>query len=130
MGCIRLCVRDAKWIYDNAKTGSTVEFYSDSSNPGPLGKPKSQKISDNKENRNWDPTDPDKHNPWLGGDGKVNKVTVVNNNSNNNTNINSNITNNTTANSVSNTTTNTVSNTTNSTSNKNELIIDNDVTGE
>ena len=72
-GCVRLCVRDAKWIYDNAKSGSTVEFYSNSSNPGPLGKPKSQKISSNKANRNWDPTDPDKHNPWLGGDGKVTK---------------------------------------------------------
>lgn len=70
-GCVRLCVRDAKWIYDNAKNGSTVEFYSNSSNPGPLGKPKSQKISSNKTKRNWDPTDPDKHNPWLGGDGKV-----------------------------------------------------------
>lgn len=74
-GCIRLCVRDAKWIYDNAKNGSTVEFYSNSSNPGPLGKPKAQKISNNKANRNWDPTDPDKHNPWIGGDGKVTKST-------------------------------------------------------
>ena len=84
MGCIRLCVRDAKWIYDNAKAGSTVEFYSNSSNPGPLGKPKSQKISGNKENRNWDPTDPDKHNPWIGGDGKAIKVTVETNNSSTN----------------------------------------------
>ena len=78
LGCVRLCVRDAKWIYDNAKVGSTVEFYSDSSNPGPLGKPKSQKISDYKQKRNWDPTDPDKHNPWLGGDGTVTRVIVVN----------------------------------------------------
>lgn len=78
MGCVRLCVKDAKWIYDNAQTGSTVEFYSDSSNPGPLGKPSAQKISDNKANRNWDPTDPDKHNPWLGGDGAVSKVTIIN----------------------------------------------------
>ena len=76
MGCVRLCVRDAKWIYDNAKSGSTVEFYSNSSNPGPLGKPKAQKISSNKANRNWDPTDPDKHNPWLGGDGKVSKSVI------------------------------------------------------
>ena len=80
LGCVRLCVKDAKWIYDNAKTGSTVQFYSDSSNPGPLGKPKIQKISDNKEFRNWDPTDPDKHNPWLGGDGKITKTKIVNDN--------------------------------------------------
>ena len=77
LGCVRLCVKDAKWIYDNAKSGSTVEFYSDSSDPGPLGKPTAQKISSNKANRNWDPTDPDKHNPWLGGDGAVTKVTIV-----------------------------------------------------
>ena len=104
MGCVRLCVRDAKWIYDNAKTGSTVEFYSDSSDPGPLGKPKSQKISDNKTNRNWDPTDPDKHNPWLGGDGAVTKVTIIDDNSSN-TKI-TNTTNNTNAtNTITNTTT-------------------------
>lgn len=124
MGCVRLCVRDAKWIYDNAKTGSTVEFYSDSSNPGPLGKPNSQKISSNKANRNWDPTDPDKHNPWLGGDGAVTKVTIVNDdnytrntvtNKVTNTNTHTNTTNtNTTTSTIANTitnTTNTISNT-------------------
>jgi lipoprotein-anchoring transpeptidase ErfK/SrfK len=62
-GCIRLTVQDAKWIYDNIATGTSVEFYSDS-NPGPLGKPTSQKISDDVERRNWDPTDPSQDNPW------------------------------------------------------------------
>ena len=62
-GCIRLTVEDAKWIYDNIKKGVTVEFYN-SSNPGPLGKPTAEKISDNIENRNWDPTDPNPNNPW------------------------------------------------------------------
>lgn len=62
MGCIRLSVIDAKWIYDNVAYGTIVEFYSDS-NPGPLGKPYARKISDN-ENKNWDPTDPDPNNPW------------------------------------------------------------------
>jgi len=61
-GCIRLTVEDAKWIYDNIKKGVTVEFYN-SSNPGPLGKPTVMKISNNV-NRNWDPTDPNKNNPW------------------------------------------------------------------
>lgn len=69
-GCIRLTVADAKWIYDNVASGSTVEFYSDASNPGPLGKPTAQKISNN-EYRDWDPTDPDSRNPWLGGSGEV-----------------------------------------------------------
>ena len=63
-GCIRLTVRDAKWIYDNVPAGTIVEFYY-SSNPGPLGKPFAQKISGNVQCRNWDPTDPDKRNLWL-----------------------------------------------------------------
>lgn len=62
-GCIRLTVQDAKWIYDNCKSGTEVEFYSDS-NPGPLGKPTAQKISGDETVRGWDPTDPDAKNPW------------------------------------------------------------------
>ena len=62
-GCIRLTVADAKWIYNNVGAGTIVEFYS-SSNPGPLGKPQTKKISSNIENRGWDPTDPDPSNPW------------------------------------------------------------------
>ena len=63
-GCIRLTVKDVKWIYNNIPTGTIVEFYS-SSNPGPLGKPTSQKISGNEECRDWDPTDTSKGNPWV-----------------------------------------------------------------
>ena len=63
-GCVRLTVEDALWIYNNCPTGTTVEFYS-SSNPGPLGKPSAQKISDNIECRGWDPTDPNPNNPWI-----------------------------------------------------------------
>lgn len=61
-GCIRLTVEDAKWIYNNCPAGTKVEFYTDS-NPGPLGKPTAQKISE-EEVRGWDPTDPDASNPW------------------------------------------------------------------
>ncbi len=53
-GCIRLNVRDAKWIYDNCQSGMRVYIY-DSSNPGPMGKPDTIKIPDG---QNWDPTDP------------------------------------------------------------------------
>ncbi len=63
LGCIRLTVEDAKWIYDNIVPGTWVEFYEDE-NPGPLGKPEAQKISENIENRNWDPTDLNENNPW------------------------------------------------------------------
>lgn len=37
MGCIRLTVSDARWIYNNISAGTIVEFYS-SSDPGPLRK--------------------------------------------------------------------------------------------
>ena len=62
-GCIRLTVQDAKCIYENCKPGTKVEFYADS-NPGPLGKPAAQKISEDEAVRGWDPTDPDANNPW------------------------------------------------------------------
>ena len=63
LGCVRLQVKDAKWIYDNCGWGTLVEFYA-SSNPGPLGKPSAPKISSNEKCRDWDPTDPEKGNPW------------------------------------------------------------------
>ncbi len=64
MGCVRLTVADAKWLYNNCPVGTQVEFYS-SSNPGPLGKPTTMKISDAPSDiRGWDPTDPDSRNPW------------------------------------------------------------------
>ena len=62
-GCVRLTVKDAKWIYDNCPRGTMVEFYSNS-DPGPLGKPSAQKIASIEECRNWDPTDPAAENPW------------------------------------------------------------------
>lgn len=60
-GCVRLMVADAKWIYDNVPSGSSVIIYK-SSNPGPLGKPKAMKIGGY---TNWDPSDIwSKGNPW------------------------------------------------------------------
>ena len=67
MGCVRLCVRDAKWIYDNCPMGTVVEIYDDYENPGPLGKPAAPAYDVGSENRGWDPTDPDPANPWLAG---------------------------------------------------------------
>lgn len=63
-GCIRLQVKDAKWIYDNAMEIYAVEFYSDD-DPGSLGKPTAPKISGNVKCRGWDPTDESDYNPWL-----------------------------------------------------------------
>lgn len=62
-GCVRLCVQDAKWIYDNCATGTTVIVY-DSSAAEPLAKPIPIKIDPNDSRRGWDPTDPDPNNPW------------------------------------------------------------------
>ena len=64
LGCVRLTTIDAKWIFDNIGSGTKVEFYS-SSDPGPLGKPTARKISNAPSDvKGWDPTDPDKNNPW------------------------------------------------------------------
>lgn len=71
MGCVRLTVQNAKWIWDNCVSGTKVRFYEDA-NPGPLGKPTEAKISWNEECRNWDPTDPDKNNPWRNNNQKPN----------------------------------------------------------
>lgn len=59
-GCIRLTVRDSKWIYDNCKEGTVVEIYDDEYE-GPLGKPEMIKVPTTTV---WDPTDPDVNNPW------------------------------------------------------------------
>ena len=53
-GCVRLCVRDAKWIYDYMPIGTWVHIY-DSSYPGPFGKPATIKITPDMD---YDPTDP------------------------------------------------------------------------
>ena len=63
LGCVRLAVRDAKWLVDNCPSGTTVEIY-DSTDPGPLGKPSAARIDLNSPCRGWDPTDPDPANPW------------------------------------------------------------------
>ena len=63
MGCVRLTVEDAKWIYDNCPSGTAVEVY-DSDDPGPLGKPETMKLDKDNANKGWDPTDPDENNPW------------------------------------------------------------------
>lgn len=63
LGCIRLTVEDAKWIYDNCPKGTMVTLY-DSDDLKNIKKPESIKIDVNNKNRGWDPTDPDPNNPW------------------------------------------------------------------
>lgn len=152
-GCVRLTVEDAKWIYNNCPAGTQVDFYADS-NPGPLGKPTAKKISDEKEVRNWDPTDPDSRNPWKNyekkDEKKENKTSqnnttaknknnttsnVVKNNSNgvnttkNNTSKNNTIKNNTSVvnNTIPETNNNITENVVTNSSVENEIIQDNNV---
>ena len=65
LGCIRLCVADAAWIYYNMPWGTEVVVYTDYSSPGPWGFPGAYKVPDDiPQVRQWDPTDPDPGNPW------------------------------------------------------------------
>lgn len=65
LGCIRLCLRDIKWIYDNCPQGFPAVIYDDASSPGPLGKPSSIKIDVNDvAKRGYDPTDWSPNSPW------------------------------------------------------------------
>ena len=52
-GCVRLCVRDAKWIYDNCALGTTVTISDTAAMQ--FDKPTSIKIP---ASQDWDPTDP------------------------------------------------------------------------
>lgn len=62
MGCVRLAVADAKWIYDNCPEGTTVRVFEDKKD-GPLGTPPAMKINTGKRT-GWDPTDNDRKNPY------------------------------------------------------------------
>lgn len=60
-GCIRLCVRDAKWIYDNCPDGTQINIVDDSNDtPGEQILPR----IDDKKFAGWDPSDPDPDNPY------------------------------------------------------------------
>lgn len=64
-GCVRLSVIDAKWIYDNCSQDTYVEIF-ESEYAGPMGKPVAAVIGSGGASGNWDPTDPDRDNPYMG----------------------------------------------------------------
>lgn len=64
LGCVRLCVADAKWIYDNCPSGTEVDVYDDGGFAEPMAKPAPIRIDTSSPYRGWDPTDPDPANPW------------------------------------------------------------------
>ncbi len=63
-GCVRLAVKDAKWIYDNCSLGTCVTLYSNAGKVEPMAKPVPTRINPSSPNAGWDPTDPDPANPW------------------------------------------------------------------
>ncbi len=65
LGCVRVCVADAKWIYDFCKKGTRVVVYDDYTSPGELGKPVPIPLDITSPFRGWDPTDINPLNPWL-----------------------------------------------------------------
>lgn len=77
MGCVRLAVKDAKWLIDHCPQGTMVEIY-DAEDPGPLGKPNPVRIDLNSPNKGWDPTDPDDNNPWKNAEPVILGVTNKN----------------------------------------------------
>ena len=68
LGCVRLAVKDIKWIYDNCESGTQVTVYSGKEIVGGATRPDSLKIAENSPYRGWDPTDLTPGNPWLGSD--------------------------------------------------------------
>ena len=62
-GCIRLCCRDAKWIYDNCKIGTKVKVVNEFAPDGLEGEEIPVRIKKNKYS-GWDPTDPSAQNPY------------------------------------------------------------------
>ena len=61
-GCVRLNVRDTKWIYDNCSPGTQVDIVNSGNDP--LPKPVGIKLGASAKYPHWDPTDPDPANPW------------------------------------------------------------------
>ncbi len=63
LGCVRLTVEEAKWIFDNCPVGVNVTITTD---PPPKGivRPKAPHIPEDSPYKGWDPTDPAPENPW------------------------------------------------------------------
>lgn len=72
-GCVRLCVRDCKWIYDNCENGTQVYITKDS---GPKGAGVPKRNTDKKYN-GWDPSDKwSEGNPYFAESAKTTEKTA------------------------------------------------------
>ncbi len=61
LGCIRMCVSDIKWIYDNAPAGTQVLVITGKNGPEP---PAAAELNHNEPYNGWDPTDPNPESPY------------------------------------------------------------------
>lgn len=80
LGCIRFRAAAIKWIYDNCSEGATVIIYSEPGEEPPIPLKKIEKIKKSNPNSGWDPTDPDKDNPWKKNSKKAKKKYKVESN--------------------------------------------------
>ena len=62
-GCIRLCFRDTKWIYDNCPIGTKVSVVDENAPAGSVPEIIPERIKD-KAHSGWDPTDESPDNPY------------------------------------------------------------------
>ena len=62
-GCVRMMIADVLWIYENCPIYTPVEIVDSDASVDVLGKPAAVKID---ERIGWDPTDPDRANPYRG----------------------------------------------------------------
>ena len=62
-GCIRLCFRDSKWIYDNCPVGTPVQVVDETAPAGTVPEIIPERIKD-EAHSGWDPTDDAPENPY------------------------------------------------------------------
>ncbi|MCC8097080.1 MAG: L,D-transpeptidase, partial [Eubacterium sp.] len=63
LGCVRLTVEDAKWIYDNCTLNTEVIIFDGTEENDPLPRPVAIKLGERAPYA-WDPTDPSEDNPY------------------------------------------------------------------
>ena len=64
LGCIRMRVSDIKWIYDNCTYGTEIKIYDKKGEKPPIPYEEPTKLNPKDPKSCWDPTDPNKKNPW------------------------------------------------------------------
>ena len=64
LGCVRMRVSDIKWVYDHCKPGSQITIYAKKGEQPPILYEKPVKLNKKNTKSSWDPSDPNKKNPW------------------------------------------------------------------